>query len=171
MLRRTNVLLPRVLVASLTAVLITALATPAAAAPPRELSGTFGLVGSEPGPERIVGNGKVVFIESVILAVLEGDLVSTEPNREQSICKTLVHRGTTRCHGTVTFTGTVAGIEGEGTLTSRTQLACDLSTYTCTGRNVVVQGTGALAGVRGQTAITVDLSTGTGTYTSSLTGT
>jgi hypothetical protein len=67
-------------------------------------------------------------------------------------------------HGTETFTGTIAGI-GSGTLTWQLHasgiLAPDCSPLTFDGRGVVVAGTDAFAGLRGNFQFTIDTYAGT----------
>ncbi|MGX5657462.1 hypothetical protein ACWKWC_22010 [Geodermatophilus nigrescens] len=117
-----------------------------------------------------MGNGAVVLSSYTNTSLTSGGLQSTAPSVEEARCVTLLRAGTIRCHGEIVFTGTVEGLDGTGTVTSRVHLACDITTADCAGRTVVVSATGALAGLHGHTTSTSDLLTGAGEYTAYVVG-
>lgn len=105
--------------------------------------------------------GKTTHIELRETFTLTGDLVSSEgvPAVSEVRC---VYVGTEflLCHGDQIFTGTIDGVEGEGTLTSKLRFKCSLTTFTCTGTATIVDAADGLAGVRGNSTFEADLATG-----------
>ena len=143
----------------------TVLAGPsAAAAPPPELRGSLQLLdlmptgGSSPGQ-----GGKVNLFTAVSTSDLDGDLDGETVNTLR--CVLVVGRSFS-CHGTSEFMGTVEGAPATGT--GRISFHCHLLKNACTGRTVPIEGTGALAGVRGITKFDQNATTGAGTYRSRL---
>lgn len=130
----------RLLLASLTALLVVAGATGAEASPPTSASGTFTYTSCVPNSTQMVGGNTI--IDYVCLIAYTGTFSGTSTLQGLLI----IHaNGSTNFHGTEAFTGTVSGAAGTVTFN-------DTSLGTATSfreTNVIVSGTGALTDLHG----------------------
>lgn len=150
------------------AMLVGALAGPAAAAPPRELTGTAAAVSAT---EQVVVRtaGPAVFTEFSNVNELAGDIQGLASASYSCVQVGMVQR----CRGTQQFEGTVLGFPGPGRTDAVIRFACDLSTGLCTGSTVTTASSGGLEGLHAFTSFTTQLLPGGGgltTYTSRVTG-
>lgn len=149
--------------AALGMLLAPALAGTAAAAPPIPTSGSYTATGTGGTPPE--GPGNATFFEFSNATTSSGSFTGTGGSDFQCV---LVGTKFFRCHGEQFFTGTVTGVDGTGTLTSRVLLTCEFATDQCVGKSVSIAGTDALAGVHSSIESRSRLSVSGGTYTGKL---
>ena len=122
-------------------------AGPASADPPATLFGTYVQVPTTGQAEVIRAEGKATHIRLSIETVHSGAL--TGSSLDTFTCILVEGREKFHCHGGGTFTGTVMGISGSGTMRSHYSGTCHVATTVCEGRSQFHGVDGALERVHG----------------------
>lgn len=149
--------LMRLSVLTVAAVLAGSLGGAAWGAPPVELQAQSQRVGEPALLSEARPAGKNLHVEFVETLRLTGDITSSAVAQFQCVfvgTKSLV------CHGEQVSTGTIRGVDGVGTTTSKVQFRCLLTTGACTGSGTIIDATGAAAGIRGHSTFEANLATG-----------
>lgn len=147
----------RLSVLTVAATLAGSLGGAAWSAPPVELHAESQRVGQPVPLSEPRTAGKNLHVEFVENLTVTGDITATAVAQFKCV---FVGSTSLVCHGEQVSTGTIRGVKGVGTTTSKVHFKCSLTTGACTGSGTIIDGTGAAAGIRGHSTFEADVTTG-----------